>query len=66
MTYCGLAGTVQTNATGGCIVDGTLGSDDIAPAVVDIGLKVAIAVGTLATVIGLVLVWRFFTKKKSF
>lgn len=43
----------------------TYDTDDVAPMAIDIGLKVAVAVGTLATVIGLVLVWRFFTKKKK-
>lgn len=64
MTYCGLAGTVN-ETDGTCVEDASLDGDDIAPVVVDIGLKVLIAVGTLATVIGLALLFRWFTKRKT-
>lgn len=42
----------------------TYDQDDLAPMTIDIGLKILVAVGTLAVVLGLVLVFRFFTRKK--
>ena len=42
----------------------TYNESDVAPMTIDIGLKILVGIGTLATVLGLVLVWRFFSKKK--
>lgn len=65
MTYCGIGGEENTSVNGtGCIVDARYDGDDIAPLTIDVGLKILVAIGTLAVVLGLVLVYKFFTGKK--
>jgi hypothetical protein len=62
MTWCGVNGVVNTT-DGTCITDNSYSSGDTSKAAIDIIVAVISVLASLATIIGLVLLYKWMSKK---